>query len=117
MKVILVSTGVPGMFKHETNWFSIDELAALRPKQYSYTTEKGKGGLRAKGINKEATKMYLTHQAMVDQVLNDENATQAYKNSFKSRNSSISTDLIVKQALVNYENKRYVLDPIYSIPW
>jgi len=31
-----INYGTPGKFKNGTNWNSIEEYVALRPKQYSY---------------------------------------------------------------------------------
>ena len=39
---IYINYDTPGKFKSETNWYSIEEYVALRPKQYSYITENGK---------------------------------------------------------------------------
>ena len=64
-----INYGTPGKFKSETKWYSIEEYVALRPKQYSYITENGKKAMTAKGLTKNATARYLTHQKYVDQVL------------------------------------------------
>ena len=51
---------------------SIEEYVALRPKQYSYITENGKKAMTLKGLSKNATARYMSHQKYVDQVLGDE---------------------------------------------
>ena len=121
-----INYGKPGKFKNETKWYSIEEFVALRPKQYSYITEndelneefKKEGKLmKAKGLNRESVKKYLTHQMYVDQVLKDEKVFSCKMQNIQSKNFRIYTQYIWKKALVNYENKRYWLDSIYSIPF
>ena len=112
-----INFGEPGKFKNETKWYSIEEFVALRPKQYSYVTENGKEAMRAKGISKLSTEKYLTHQMYVDQVLRDQEAISCKMSNIQSKNFQLSTQYIWKKALINYENKRYWLDSIYSLPF
>ena len=121
-----INYGKPGKFKNETKWHSIEEFVALRPKQYSYITEndelneefKKEGKLmRAKGLNRESVKKYLTHQMYVDQVLKDQKVISCKMQNIQSKNFRMYTQYIWKKALVNYENKRYWLDSIYSLPF
>jgi hypothetical protein len=112
-----INYGKPGKFKNETKWFSIEEVAALRPKQYSYITENADTSIKAKGLTKDSTKKYLTHQMYVDQVLKDEMIVSCKMQNIQSKNFRMYTRYIWKKALINYENKRYWLDSIYSIPY
>ena len=121
-----INYGKPGKFKNETKWFSIEEFVALRPKQYSYVTENDdiniemqKDGklIKAKGLNKESVKKYITHQMYVDQVLKDEKVISCKMQNIQSKNFRMYTQYIWKKALMNYENKRYWLDSIYSLPF
>ena len=109
--------GVPGKLKSETKWFSIEEFVGLRPKQYSYITENDKWEIRAKGLSMTSTSRYITHQMCVDQVLKDQEALSCKMSNIQSKNFRMFTQYIYKRALVNYENKRYWLDSIYSIPY
>ena len=56
-----INYGVPGKFKNETKWYSIEEFVALRPKQYSYITEVNQEGkamksMKAKDLVKQQQK-------------------------------------------------------------
>ena len=59
----------------------------------------------------------MTHQKYVDQVLGDEKAVSCKMNNIQSKNFNMYTQYIYKRDLVNYENKRYWLDSIYSLPY
>lgn len=112
-----INCGKPGKFKNETKWFSIEEFVALRPKQYSYVTENDVQAMKAKGLSKDSVKKYLTHQMYVDQVLKDEKVFSCKMQNIQSKNFRMYTQYIWKKALMNYENKRYWLDSIYSLPF
>ena len=96
---------------------SIEEYVALRPKQYSYITENGKKAMTLKGLSKNATARYMTHQKYVDQVLGDEKVVSCKIVNIQSKNFNMYTQYNIKRTLVNYENKRYWLDSIYSLPY
>ena len=53
----------------------------------------------------------------VDQVLKDEKIFSCKMQNIQSKNFRIYTQYIWKKALMNYENKRYWLDSIYSLPF
>ena len=112
-----INYGTPGKFKSETNWYSIEEYVALRPKQYSYITENGKKAMTAKGLTKNAAARYLTHQKYVDQALGDEKVVSCKMANIQSKNFNMYLQYNIKRTLVNYENKRYWLDSIYSLPY
>ena len=112
-----INYGTPGKFKNKTNWYSIEEYVALRPKQYSSVTENRKKAMTLKGLSKNATAKYLTHQKYVNQVLGDEKVVSCKMSNIQSKNFNMETQYIYKRALVNYENKRYWLDSIYSLPY
>jgi hypothetical protein len=154
---IYCNDAIPGKFKNETYWFSIEEFVGLRPKQYSYTledrsipiiertnkenkeqyekeveAEKSKPWNERKKITKKkdlkiknskakgltgAAQKSLKHQNYVDQVLKDDQAMFCKMQSIQSKNFTTNTYYIYKKALVNYENKRYWLDSIYSLPF
>ena len=59
----------------------------------------------------------MTHQKYVDQVLGDEKVVSCKMSNIQSKNFNMYTQYIYKRALVNYENKRYWLDSIYSLPY
>ena len=86
-----INYGTPGKFKNETNWYSIEEYVALRPKQYSYVTENGKKAITAKGLTKNATAKSLTHQKYVNQVLGDEKVVSCKMTNIQSKNSNMYT--------------------------
>ena len=66
-----IGCGEPGLFKSETKWASLTEFVALRPKQYSFIDEFYNRSIKSKGLNKKSVKNYITHDQMVDQVLQD----------------------------------------------
>ena len=53
----------------------------------------------------------------VDQVLKDEEAVFCKISNIQSKDFRMFTQYIFKKTLVNYENKRYWLDSIYSLPF
>ena len=73
--------------------------------------------MRAKGISMASTSRYITHQMYTDHVLKDEEAYYCKMSNILSRDHKIYSQYTFKKALVNYENKRYWLDSIYSIPF
>jgi len=112
-----IGCGEPGLFKSETKWASLTEFVALRPKQYSLIDENGKTSMKSKGINKKAVKKYLTHQQMVDQVLKDVDEVGCKMDHFVSKKCDMHLEYVWKRAFINYEDKRYWLDSIYSLPY
>ena len=112
-----IGCGEPGLFKSETKWASLTEFVALRPKQYSFIDENGKTSMKSKGINKKAVKKYLTHEQMVDQVLKDIDEVGCKMDHFVSKKCDMYLEYVWKRALINYEDKRYWLDSIYSLPY
>ncbi len=113
-----INYGVPGKFKSETSWYSIEEFVALRPKQYSYITENNNSSIKAKGISKESTKKYLNHKKFVDQVLMEDRSIFSCKmQNIQSKDFRMYSQYIWKKALINYKNKRYCLNSIYSLPF
>ncbi len=109
-----INYGVPVKFK--SDWYNIEEFVALRPKQYSYITENNKKSIKAKGISKESTRKYLNLKMFVDQVLMEDRSIISCKmQNVQSKDFRIYTQYIYKKALINYENKRYWLNSIYSL--
>ena len=114
---IKIGCGEPGLFKSETKWASLTEFVALRPKQYSFIDEYGKKSMKSKGINKKAVKLHISHQQMVDQVLKDVAEVGCKMDHFVSKKCDMYLEYVYKRALINYEDKRYWLDSIYSLPY
>jgi hypothetical protein len=128
---IKINAGYPGLFKSETDWHSIVEFVALRPKQYSYYTENGKkekahmkckGISLKKGIKLNTEKDRLTHQDMVDQIFKEGcKPLHMKQDHFVSKRQNVSTEFVSKEALINYEDKCWLVDPVYSLayghPW
>ena len=112
-----IGCGEPGLFKSETKWASLTEFVALRPKQYSFIDEYGKKSMKSKGINKKAVKAHITHKQMVDQVLDEVDEVGCKMSHFVSKKCDMYLEYVWKRALINYEDKRYWLDSIYSLPY
>ena len=53
----------------------------------------------------------------VDQVLKDQEAISCKMSGIQSKNFRMYTQYTYNRALVNYENKRYWLDSMYSLPF
>jgi hypothetical protein len=94
-----------GLVKDETAGDPILDWVLLRPKCYSYITEKGKGDKKAKGVQKFAVKKQLTHK----------HYRNVYENSFQlslvqagfvSKNHSLYTYSSSKTALSPMDDKR-----------
>ena len=82
-----------------------------------YITENGKKAMTAKGLTKNAAARYLTHQKYVDQALGDEKVVSCKMTNIQSKNFNMYLQYNIKRTLVNYKNKRYWLDSIYSLPY
>ena len=54
---------------------------------------------------------------MVNQVLKDIDEKGCKMSTFKSKNCDIYTEYVWKRSLINYDDKRYWLDSIYSLPY
>ena len=96
-----INYGKPDELKNETKWYSIEEFVALRPKQYSYITEndelnkefKKEGKLmRAKGLNRESVKQYLTQEVKI--------AILTYC-FIRSKNVNLIVDIAVVESFVS----------------
>ena len=81
--------------------------------------------MKEKNISKEEATKNISkmdyapkvHQKYVDQVLKDEKIVNCKMSNIQSKNFNMYTQYIYKRALINYENKRYWLDSIYSLPF
>ena len=73
--------------------------------------------MKSKGINKKAVKAHITHKQMVDQVLEDVDEVGCKMSHFVSKKCDMCLEYVYKRALINYEDKRYWLDSIYSLPY
>ena len=111
-------------FKDEAAGNLISEVAAIKPKTYSYETEKlreniwGKMYLlvnnikndkKAKGVKKNVVKKDIKHSHFLDCLFN--NQIMRHKmNTIRSDHHQISSYQINKTSLSCYDDKRYILD-------
>jgi len=95
--------GMLGKLKSENKWFSIEEFAALRPKQYSYVTENEEANkifkkqgilMRGKGLSASSLIRYITHEMYVDQILKDQEAISYKMSNIQNKNFRMYTQYI-----------------------
>ena len=113
---------VIGKMKDETHGINILEFVGLRPKMYSFTTEKeiAKGVTEkkvAKGVKKSTINKDLRFDQYKD-VLFNETKQMNTMNLFRSDRHNVFTSKINKTTLSCYGDKRFLLnDGISSLPY
>ena len=108
---------VLGKFKDECDGKIITHFIGLKPKSYSFKIHKEeKEEKKSKGIVKHKVKKELKYKNYED-TLSDNKCDTVQFNSIRSKNHSIYTITQVKQSLSSYDNKRYYIDSINSVPF
>ncbi len=97
---------VTGKMKDECNGVAAREFVGLRAKMYSLLADKEKK--TAKGVKRNFVKQTIRHQMYVDCLANQEKTTASFYN-LVSKNHTIATTKITKDALSPYDDKRYLL--------
>ena len=90
----------------------VREFCGLRSKLYSLLTldhEKR----TAKGVKKSFTAKHLNHQMYKD-CLFGESSTRAEFHTLRSRNHQVRTELVVKNALSCFDDKRYLVSASFD---
>ena len=99
---------VIGKFTDEAAGMMIIDFVGLKPKMYSYRTEK-KNNKTAKGVKKYVIKKDIRHCDYLDCLQN--NQIMHHKmNTIRSDHHQISSYQINKTSLSCYDDKRYILD-------
>ena len=104
-----------GKFKDETKGIIINKFIALKSKMYCYTTEH-KTELRAKGIKKLYAKENLNFNEYYKILFGDSYRKDTLK-SIRSFEHEIHTIQQSKISLSTFDDKRYYLDAVNSLPY
>ena len=108
---------VLGKFKDECDGKIITHFIGLKPKSYAFKIHKEKKEeKKSKGIVKHKVKNEL-HYKSYEKTLLENDCDKVEFNSIRSKNHQIYTIRQVKQALSSYDNKRYYLDSVNSLPY
>ena len=99
---------VIGKFKDEMNGNIVQEFVGLRAKMYSLL-DSNHEKLTAKGIKKSFVAKHLRHQMYKD-CLFGESSTRAEFHTLRSRNHQVRTELVEKDALSCFDDKRFLLE-------
>ena len=101
---------VLGKFKDETGGVPITEFVGLRAKCYSFVTCENHTETKAKGVNRQALKAYLSHQDYKHVLAAPVGESKlATFHSFRSVLHQVTTVQVTKQALNKYDDKRFIL--------
>jgi len=113
---------IAGYFKDETHGKLIKEFIGIKPKNYIIKVhEEDELKIRLKGIKKKETEKLTLTEFKDVLLIDNEDRTKMVKNMnynmFKTNNHLVKTVNITKQALTSYDNKRYYLNMIDSLPF
>ena len=112
---------VPGKFKDESASKCITEFVGLRSKMYSFMFDDKKDVSKAevrvaKGVQKSVIFNDLRFSTYLNCLWNDEVKEHNFK-TIRSMKHSVATSTQSKITLCPFEDKRYLLDAINSIPY
>ena len=108
---------VLGKFKDEADGKIITNFIALKPKSYCFKIHnEEKEEKKSKGIVKHKVKKELTYNSY-DDTLKNNNCDTVTFNIIRSKAHQIYSIQQTKQSLSAYENKRYYIDSINSLPY
>jgi hypothetical protein len=110
---------VPGLFKDEASGQNILEFVGLRSKMYSFILAKSDGKFKetktAKGVKKSIISRELHHKDFFN-CLMQQNQMEHSFHQIRSKSHSVTTNLQKKVTLSPFDDKRYLLDKINSLP-
>ena len=108
---------VLGKFKDECDGKIITHFIGLKPKSYAFKVfNEVKEEKKSKGIVKHKVKKELTYNQYEDTLIENRSDTVSF-NTIRSKNHNIYTINQVKQCLSSFDNKRYYLDSVNSLPY
>ena len=112
---------VPGKFKDESASKCITEFVGLRSKMYSFMFDDKKDVSKAevrvaKGVQKSVIFNDLRFSTYLNCLWNDEVKEHNFK-TIRSMKHSVATYTQSKITLCPFEDKRYLLDAINSLPY
>ena len=115
--MIILIKKVLGKFKDECDGKIITHFIGLKPKSHAFKIHKEKKEeKKSKGIVKHKVKNELNYKSY-EKTLHENDCDKVEFNSIRSKNHQIYTIRQVKQALSSYDNKRYYLDSVNSVPF
>ena len=106
---------VLGRLKSETKDSEIQEFVALKAKQYSFIVN-NKNTMKNKGLLGVVAKSRLCHENFLDSLLNATTMSVKFK-SIQSHQHQVGIDLNEKIAVTCYDDKRYYLNALESLPY
>jgi hypothetical protein len=104
-----------GLFKDEMNSTLIKEFVGLRAKMYSISSEQGEKKT-AKGVSRQVVARKIRHEDYKS-CLFKLAQTRETQVRIQSRNHLIHTVELNKVALSAFDDKRYLLDTVNSVPY
>ena len=114
--MILIKKSVR-QIKDECDGKIITKFIGLKPKSYAFKIyQQEKEEKKSKGIVKHKVKKELNYDKYKDTLENNSCDSVSF-NSIRSKNHQIYSINQVKQALSSFDNKRYYLDNINSLPF
>ena len=106
-----------GCFKDECHSKIITKFIGLKPKSYAFKVyNEEKEEKKSKGIVKHKVKKELSYKQYEDTLIENRSDTVSF-NTIRSKNHNIYTINQVKQCLSSFDNKRYYLDSVNSLPY
>ena len=110
-----VNTKAPGMMKDEFHGKPVVSFRGLRAKCYALKSEES-CEKRAKGVGKRvvSSKVGFEHY---DKCLRENKVYNTQSVNLRSRDHEITTDLIRKEALSAFDDKRYLQGMEHIVPW
>ena len=106
---------IPGLFKDETAGKVISEFVGLRSKMYSFILD-GKECKSAKGVKKNVIKNELTHNDFKKCLFQQNQMEHSFYN-ISSKAHHVVTSHQSKISLSPFDDKRFLLDAVDSIPY
>jgi hypothetical protein len=106
---------VLGRLKSETKDSEIQEFIALKAKQYSFVVN-DKSTMKNKGLPGAVAKSRLCHKDFLDSLLKATTLSVTFK-TIRSHKHQVGIDLMEKIAVTCYDDKRYYLNALESLPY
>ena len=104
---------VPLKFKDVSNGCAIAEFIGIKPKCYSWKYADGNEEQKNKGIQSHN----LKHEHFRNCIFGEEEKQSLIVRSIHSTKHEVFTQQLQKVALLNYDNKRFVIDNLNSLPY
>ena len=107
---------VPGLFKDEAGGEIITEFVGLRSKMYSFVFAHGAESKAAKGVKRNVIKNELHHADYKKCLFQSEQMEHAFR-TISSKAHNVATNESRKVSLSPFDDKRYLIDAVNSLPY